>query len=150
MHSLKSWRERIRRGRKSPYGEAILSLAVALPVWALVSEIINGLTWPVVAIGAIVMAIAVLVQLFWHQFRGTTKPIFLLPAVVEVGLLAVLLLGLHFWLDPALWKTLALALIFLVVETAHRLTMPRHWVGPETDADVRLMRVSAQKRNHPA
>ena len=127
-----------------------MGLVSFLPAFLLTQEIVSELSWAVV-IGALIGTIlSAPLGVLWYRLRGTTRPIFLLPAVVEVALLAALLLGLHFWREPALWKTLALALFFLVMETMHRLTMPRPWIGPETDADVRLMRVSAQKRNDPA
>ena len=138
-----------------------MGLVSFLPAFLLTQEIVSELSWAVV-IGALIGTIlSAPLGVLWYRLRGTTRPIFLLPATVEVTLFATLLLGLQLWLEPALWKTLALALLFVVVETVHRLTMPRHWAGPGTEADAvpsgsplrggdgnpQLARASAQKRN---
>ena len=141
MEMLRFWQEKVRRVRESPRGESLFTIAGLTTGYPLMFVIVEGFAWPTM-IGLVVGApFGVLISLCWYQTRGTTRPLLLLPVVVEVLLLAALIAVICLLLDLSIWQTLLLASVLAVWEVVFRLTMPRTWTEPKArnDSDYRLV-----------
>ncbi len=122
-------------------------MALVLPVWLLMQEMLNGLTSAGIIAGAAVWILYGLGLWLWYKMRGTTHPLIVVPLWFDVAMFTALLGGLFVRLEPQIWQLALLLAYGVAFGVLSRATMPKKRIDSQTDHPANLIALSIAQRD---